>query len=119
MSVLPRLPKPIFKRLAIIGCGLIGSSVAHAARASGAAGEIVIHDASPEARARIVELGLADRVEADAQAAVHDADLVLLATPPAALGPAAQAVAPALKPGAVLTDVGSVKGAVAAAMIAA
>jgi len=119
MSVLARLPEPVFRRLAIIGCGLIGSSVAHAARAAGAAGEIVVFDASPEARARIVELGFADRVEADAQAAVRDADLVLLATPPAALGPAAQAIASALTPGAVLTDVGSVKGAVAEAMIAA
>ena len=117
--MLARLPEPVFQRLAIIGCGLIGSSVAHATRASGAADEIVIFDASPEARARIVDLGLADRVEADAHDAVRGADLVLLATPPAALGPAAQAVAGALAPGAVLTDVGSVKGAVADAMIAA
>src|SRR4051812_16953388 len=119
MSALPRLHEPVFQRLAIIGCGLIGSSVAHAARASGAAGEIVVFDASAEARARIIELGFADRVEADAQAAVGGADLVLLATPPAAIGPAAQAVASALTPGAVLTDVGSGKGAVAEAMVAA
>src|SRR4051794_22040357 len=102
MSVLTRLPKPTFKRLAIIGCGLIGSSAAHAARASGAAGELGVVGPNAEARGRIVELGFADRVEADARAAVQGADLVLLATPPAALGPAAQAVAPALKPGAVL-----------------
>jgi len=119
VTPIPRLPEPVFERLAVIGCGLIGASVAHAARASGAVREIVVYDANPQARARIAELGFADRVEESAAAAVQDADVVVLATPPAALGKAAAEAAPGLKPGAVLTDVGSVKGTVAEAMIAA
>ena len=119
MTVLPRLAEPVFDRLAIIGCGLIGSSVAHAARASGAAREIVAYDANPAARARVAELGFADRVADSAAAAVEGADVVFLATPPAALGKAAAEAAAGLKPGAVLTDVGSVKGTVAEAMVAA
>ena len=55
---------PLVSRLTIIGCGLIGSSIAHAARAKGAAGEIVISDLSPKVRGRVVELGIADRVVA-------------------------------------------------------
>jgi cyclohexadieny/prephenate dehydrogenase len=119
VTALPRLAEPVFDRLAIIGCGLIGSSVAHAARAAGAVREIVVYDASEAARAQIVELGFADDVAADPVSAVKGADLVLLATPPAALGKAAEAVAAGLAPGAVLTDVGSVKGSVADAMVAA
>jgi cyclohexadieny/prephenate dehydrogenase len=102
----------IYARIAVIGCGLIGSSVVRAARETGAAGEIVICDASPEARARIEALGLADRLTADPADAVEGADLVLLATPPAAILEVSAAIAGALKPGATLTDVGSVKTAV-------
>jgi cyclohexadieny/prephenate dehydrogenase len=109
------MSEPIFQRLAVIGCGLIGSSVARAARAKGAVGEIAVSDASPEALERVRALGLADEVFADAGAAVRGADLVLLATPPLAIGPVAAAIADALAPGAVVTDVGSVKTAVAEA----
>jgi cyclohexadieny/prephenate dehydrogenase len=110
---------PVVARLAIIGCGLIGSSVAHAARAKGAAGAIVISDASPEVRARAQALNLADEVIADPAEAVRGADLVIIAVPPAAIGPAAQALALGLAPGAILSDVGSVKAAVGEAMAAA
>jgi cyclohexadieny/prephenate dehydrogenase len=107
------------KRLAVIGCGLIGSSVARAARAKGAADGIVICDIDEAVRARVVELGMADQVVADPAEAARGADLVILAVPPAAIGLAAMAVAPGLEPGAILSDVGSVKGAVGEAMAAA
>jgi cyclohexadieny/prephenate dehydrogenase len=107
------------KRLAVIGCGLIGSSVARAARAKGAADEIVISDISEPVRARVVELGMADQVVADPAEAARGADLVILAVPPAMIGVAAMAVAPGLAAGAILSDVGSVKGAVGEAMAAA
>src|SRR3989344_2400306 len=107
---------PLFERLAIIGRGLIGSSIAPGARATGAARQIAIYDASPQARARIAELGLADEVSETAAQAVTGADLVVFATPVRAIGEAARACATALKPGAIVTDVGSVKAAVAEAL---
>ena len=106
----------IYPKLAVIGCGLIGSSVIHAARASGAVGEVAVADASATARERIAALGFADRVTADAAEAVRDADLVLFAVPVMAMGEAARAAASALKPGATVTDVGSVKAAVGEAL---
>ena len=110
---------PVFARLAIIGCGLIGSSLARGARASGAAGQIVIHDASAFARARISELGLADEVTLSAEDAVKGADLIIFATPVRAIGEAAAACAHAMSPGAIVSDVGSVKAAVSEALSAA
>jgi cyclohexadieny/prephenate dehydrogenase len=110
---------PVFARLAIIGCGLIGSSLARGAKASGAAAEIVIHDASPFARARIAELGLADQVTLTAEEAVTGADLIIFATPVRAIGEAAAACAHAIAPGAIVSDVGSVKAAVSEALSAA
>jgi cyclohexadieny/prephenate dehydrogenase len=110
------LGQVIYPRMAVIGCGLIGSSVIHAARAAGAVGEVIVADASADARATIARLGYADKVTGDAADAVRDADLVVLATPVRAIGPAAAAAAPALKPGATVTDVGSVKSAVAEAL---
>jgi cyclohexadieny/prephenate dehydrogenase len=109
---------PIYQRLAVIGAGLIGSSVARAARATKATGEIVAYDADPAVRARVVELGVADRAEGDLAAAVAGADLVLLATPVGAIAEVAAAVAPSLAPGATLTDVGSCKAVVAEAFAA-
>ncbi|WP_300578918.1 prephenate/arogenate dehydrogenase family protein [Phenylobacterium sp.] len=113
------MAEPVFARLAIIGCGLIGSSLARGARASGAAGQIVIHDASAFARARIAELGLADQVTLSAEEAVAGADLVIFATPVRAIGEAAAACAHAMAPGAIVSDVGSVKAAVSEALSAA
>jgi cyclohexadieny/prephenate dehydrogenase len=108
----------LFPKLAVIGCGLIGSSLIRAARAAGAVGEIAVADASPKARERVEALGLADRVTADAAEAVRDADLVVFAVPVMAMGEAARAAAPALKAGATVTDVGSVKAAVGEALAA-
>ncbi|NBC33574.1 MAG: prephenate/arogenate dehydrogenase family protein [Alphaproteobacteria bacterium] len=104
--------QPVFRRLCLLGIGLIGSSVARAARARGLVGEIVGHARSERTRATALALGLVDRAEADPAAAVIDADCVMLCAPLGAYVPLTTAIAPALAPGAVLTDVGSVKGCV-------
>ena len=109
----------LFPRMAVIGCGLIGSSVILAAREAGAVGEVIVADLSEAHRARIVELGYADTVTGDIAQAVAGADLVVFAVPVLAMGEAARAAAPAMKPGAIVTDVGSVKGFVAQALVAA
>jgi len=105
-----------FKRLALIGFGLIGGSIARAARAQGLVEEIVATARSAKTRARVLELGIADRVVETNAEAVLDADLVILCIPVGACGPVAQEIAPHLMPGAVISDVGSVKGAVAREM---
>ena len=103
---------PMFDRLALIGVGLIGSSIALAARRHGLVREIVATARSATTRQRVVELGLADRVvETNAEAA-RDADLVIGCIPGGACGPVAQEIAASLKPGAIVSDVGSVKGSV-------
>jgi cyclohexadieny/prephenate dehydrogenase len=101
-----------FGKVAIIGLGLIGSSIAHAARRGGLADEIVGFDASADVRARAAALNFCDAVADDAATAVADAGLVILCVPVGACGAVAQAIAPRLKPGVILSDVGSVKGAV-------
>ena len=103
---------PLFERVTIIGFGLIGSSLARAIRAHGLAGEIVACDRSAEARADIAELGLADRVVEDPAEAVMAADLVVICTPVGSYAALGTAIAPKLAPGAILTDVGSVKQSV-------
>jgi cyclohexadieny/prephenate dehydrogenase len=103
----------LYPRMAVVGCGLIGSSVIHAARAAGVVGEVAVADASAAVRDRVVALGFADEVTADPSEACRDADLVMLATPPLSIGVVAAQVARALKPGATITDVGSVKAVVA------
>ena len=109
----------IYPRLAVIGCGLIGSSTILAARAAGVVREVAVADASAEHREQIKALGYADLVTGDIAEAVAGADLVVFAVPVMAMGEAARAAAPALKPGATVTDVGSVKGAVMDALSAA
>jgi cyclohexadieny/prephenate dehydrogenase len=103
---------PLFKKIALIGFGLIGGSIARAARAQGLAGEIVTTARSARTRARVSELGIVDRVVDSNAEAVKDADLVILCIPVAACGPVAEEIAGYLKPGAIVSDVGSVKGAV-------
>jgi cyclohexadieny/prephenate dehydrogenase len=103
---------PIFNKVALIGFGLIGGSIARGARAQGLAGEIVTTARSPKTRARVQELGVVDRVVETNAEAVADADLVILCIPVGACGPVAEEIAGHLKPGAVISDVGSVKGAV-------
>jgi cyclohexadieny/prephenate dehydrogenase len=104
---------PPFKRIALIGFGLIGGSIARAAREQGLAGEIVTTARSAKTRARVKELGITDSVVDTNAEAVKDADLVILCIPVGACGAVAQEIAPSLKPGAIVSDVGSVKGAVA------
>ncbi len=104
--------EPVFQTLALIGLGLIGSSVAHAAKAHGLVGAVVGHAKSAETRETAMRLGYLDRVEADPAAAVADADCVMICTPLSAIPVVTRAFAPALKPGAIVTDVGSVKGSV-------
>lgn len=106
----------LYDRVALIGLGLIGSSIAWAARRDGLAGEIVGHARSPATRARAAELGFCDRVTETAAEAAADADLVILCVPVGATGTVAAEIAPALAKGATVSDVGSVKSAVIEAM---
>jgi cyclohexadieny/prephenate dehydrogenase len=103
---------PQFKKLALIGFGLIGGSIARAVREQGLAGEIVTTERTAQTRARVAELGIVDAVAETNAEAVKDADLVILCIPVGACGPVAQEIGPYLKPGAIVSDVGSVKGAV-------
>lgn len=108
----------IFDRIAILGVGLIGASIARAAREYGAVGAIALYDANPDVRERARALGLGEVFD-DAERAVAQADLVVLAVPVGAMGAAAAACARGLKIGAIVTDVGSVKQAVVDAVAAA
>jgi cyclohexadieny/prephenate dehydrogenase len=101
-----------FDKLAIIGLGLIGSSIAHAARRGGVAKQIAGHDASADVLKRAREMGFADTLDFDIGAAVADADLVILCTPVGTYKAVGAAVAPHLAKGAILSDVGGVKEAV-------
>jgi cyclohexadieny/prephenate dehydrogenase len=103
---------PLFDRLALIGFGLIGSSIARAARAQNAVRTIAATAKSAATRARVVELGLADRVAETNAAAVAGADLVILCSPVGQSGAVAQEIGPHLEPGAIVSDVGSVKASV-------
>jgi cyclohexadieny/prephenate dehydrogenase len=104
---------PVFKRLALLGVGLIGSSVARIARQRGdIAAEIVVNARTQTTLDRVMELGFADRVELDPAKAVEGADCVMLCAPVGAFADLAAAIAPHLAPGAVLTDVGSTKQSV-------
>ncbi|SMX31619.1 prephenate/arogenate dehydrogenase family protein [Actibacterium lipolyticum] len=102
----------IYERVALIGLGLIAGSMAHGMRRAGLATEIVGSARSAETRKVAAEIGLCDRVVETAAEAVKDADLVVLAVPVGAMGAVAQEIVPHLKPGATVTDVGSVKRAV-------
>ncbi len=107
------MAEPVFRRLALIGVGLIGSSIARRARAGGdLAGEIIACAQSAATRERVRELGLADRVEKDPAAAVAGADGVFLCAPVGSYGAIAAAMAPRLAPGAIVSDVGSTKQSV-------
>ena len=102
----------IYNRVALIGLGLIASSMAHAMKQGGLAGEIVGFARSAETRATALELGFCDRVTDTAAEAVLGADLVVLAVPVGAMQALATEIGPHLMQGATVTDVGSVKQAV-------
>ncbi|MGA7675984.1 MAG: prephenate/arogenate dehydrogenase family protein [Rhizomicrobium sp.] len=104
--------QPIFEKVALLGVGLIGSSMAHAMRRA----DVVSHIAGYTHRAQTLEraraAGFADSLHSDVESCVKDADLVVLATPVGSYAALAEQMAPHLKQGAILSDVGSVKSAV-------
>jgi cyclohexadieny/prephenate dehydrogenase len=102
----------LFDRVALIGVGLIGSSLARALRRDSPQTLIVACARRAETLEAVRRLGLADETTDDPVAAVAGADLVVFATPLSAYAEIARRIAPALRPGAIVTDVGSVKGAV-------
>ncbi|WP_181257209.1 prephenate/arogenate dehydrogenase family protein [Pseudaminobacter soli (ex Li et al. 2025)] len=107
---------PLFEKIALVGIGLIGSSLARVIRREGLTSHIAIATRSPETLKRAEELGLGDSYSTGAAEAVKDADLVIVSVPVGSSGAVAEEIAPALKPGAILTDVGSTKGSVIAQM---
>ncbi|WP_297774490.1 prephenate/arogenate dehydrogenase family protein [uncultured Roseovarius sp.] len=102
----------IYDRVALIGLGLIASSMWHAIQRAGVAREVTGYARSPETRAIAREIGLCDRVCDSAAEAATGADLVVLCVPVGAMGAVATEIGPVLKPGATVSDVGSVKKAV-------
>lgn len=112
----PPLETPVFARLALIGLGLIGSSLARVARQKHLAGHITAIDASDTVRARAIALGLADHVTGDVVEGVREADAVILCVPVGVCGQVAEAMRSGLKRGAIISDVGSVKGSIVSQM---
>ena len=109
----------MIKRLAVLGVGLIGGSLARALRDAGHVQEIVGYGRGLANLQRAVELGVVDRVETSLSAAVNGADMVVLATPVGTMPKILADIAPYLGKDTVVTDVGSVKGTVAAVARAA
>ncbi len=107
------MAEPLFRRLALLGAGLIGGSVARVARKRrDIAVEVVVNARTQATLDRVAELGFADRCELDPAAAVDGADCVMLCAPVGAYAALAEAIAPHLAPGTILTDVGSTKQSV-------
>ncbi len=104
----------MYDRVALIGLGLIASSLYWAMKRDGLAGEVVGYARSSETRQTAREIGLCDRICDSAAEAVQDADLVILCVPVGVMGKVAAQIAPMLKPGATVSDVGSVKADVIA-----
>jgi len=103
---------PIYDRVALIGLGLIAGSMGLAMKKAGLAGSVAGHARTKATRDAALDLGLCDVVFDTAAEAVAGADLVVLAVPVGVMGAVAAEIGPALKPGATVTDVGSVKQAV-------
>ncbi|MFD9900213.1 prephenate/arogenate dehydrogenase family protein [Mesorhizobium sp. NPDC059025] len=110
------MSEPMFEKIALIGIGLIGSSLARVVRREGLARHIAVSTRRPETLKRAEELKLGDSYTTDAKVAVRDADLVIVSVPVGASGAVAEEIASALKKGAILTDVGSTKQSVVAQM---
>ena len=110
------MSEPLFARVALVGIGLIGSSLAHNIRRHGLAGHVAITTRREATLNRAEELKLGDSYHLDASDAVRDADLVILCVPVGICGAVTREIAGALKPGAIISDVGSVKGAVVTQM---
>jgi cyclohexadieny/prephenate dehydrogenase len=107
---------PLFDRIAIIGLGLIGGSLARAVRRAGLARRIAGFDGSAEVRAAALRLGFVDEACETAADAASGSDLVAFCVPVGAMAAVAAAAAPGLRPGVIVTDVGSVKAAVVEAV---
>ena len=110
------MSQPMFEKIALVGIGLIGSSLARVIRREGLAGHVAISTRSASTLARAEELALGDSYTTDAAEAVRDADLVIVSVPVGSSGAVAAEIAPALKAGAIVTDVGSTKNSVIAQM---
>lgn len=102
----------MIKNLTIIGTGLIGSSIERAVRANGIAKNIVSLEQTPDLCKEVISLGLADAAFTSAKLAISDADVVIICTPVGSMGDVAKEIAPFLKGGAIVSDVGSVKQSV-------
>lgn len=108
---------PLFGTLCVIGPGLIGSSVLRRLRAHlGLVDRLIVADRDPAVLERIRDLDLGDIVTDDMQKAVEDADCVMLCVPVGAIAPVAATILPHMKPGAILTDVGSTRRSVVEAL---
>ncbi|MEO1321449.1 MAG: prephenate/arogenate dehydrogenase family protein [Pseudomonadota bacterium] len=107
----------VFHKVAIVGIGLLGSSIAHAVRAFGGAESVALWDSSDDVRARASRVVPGKTCET-LSATVSDADCVILCTPVGVLADVTKSLSEFLAPGAVLTDVGSVKATAAADMAA-
>ncbi len=103
---------PFFSRVALLGVGYMGGSLALAARAAGVVGRVIGYDPGAAVGSRACTLGVLDEVAPDPAAAVAGADLVILAAPVAAIADLARAIAASLPPDALVIDIGSVKQAV-------
>ncbi|MFN4088303.1 MAG: prephenate/arogenate dehydrogenase family protein [Alphaproteobacteria bacterium] len=101
--------EPLFERIALIGIGLIGSSLARAVRRAGVARRLVACDSSEDVRRAVARLGIADEVSGSIPEAVRGADLVIVCTPVGTFADIGEAMRPALAPGAIVSDTGSVK----------
>lgn len=110
------MAEPMFDRIALIGIGLIGSSIARDVKALGLAKEVVVSTRSAETLKRAEELDLGTSYALSAADAVEGADLVIVSVPVGASEAVARQIAPYLKPGAIVTDVGSTKASVIAQM---
>ena len=106
----------IYNKVALIGLGLIAGSIGYAVKRGDLAGSVVGYARTPDTRAAALELGFVDAVFDTAAEAVVDADLVILCVPVGAMAEVAREIAPNLKPGATVSDVGSVKQAVVEAV---
>ena len=116
-SLGPKAKSPLFDQITIIGLGLIGSSLARAAVQQNLAAKVIGYDSSASVRTRAVELNFATDIASDMADAVRDADLIILCTPVGANGDIAAAMAPHLKTGSIISDVGSVKASVVASVL--
>ena len=101
-----------FEKIALLGLGLIGSSLAHAIRRAKISGVISGHAKSSSTREVALKIGLVDKVEENPAASVKDADLIIFCVPVGACGDLAARISQNLKPGAIVTDVGSVKATI-------